>query len=173
MSDVPPPPIQPQYAAYPRGQMALYGSPDKLRALADGYFGLNTVFVLNIVLAIGINVAARSATTQDNWMVITLGGIVLMGLLVGFLTFPHNKKIAYGANWSPLGPVLASVLMALNSMLCCGIIGYVVVQQLAANEMKKYGIKVSFLGFTKKKIYEQAALLEQEQARVGQLPPYG
>src|SRR5689334_15737872 len=130
MSDIPPQEPPQQYAAYPRGGPVAgqYGSADQLQALSDGYFGLNTVFVLNLVLAFASR--AGTATAKDPATALAiLGGFVLVtGLVVGFCTYPYNKKIAYGANWNPGMAVLASVLMALNSALCCGIVGYVVVQ---------------------------------------------
>lgn len=47
MSDVPPP----QFASYPRQSTAPYGSAAKLQELGKGYFGLNTVFIINLVIA--------------------------------------------------------------------------------------------------------------------------
>jgi hypothetical protein len=160
----------PQYAAYPRGE-ALYGSSDKLRALADGYFGLNRVFLINVVLAIGSRVATAAEMPAATLLLVVAAVILVLGLAVGFLTYPCNKKIGYGANWSPGMPVLASVLMALNSALCCGIIGYIVVQSLAAKEMKKYGLVGG--GFGLKKPNVERLISEMQLRERGQVaaPP--
>lgn len=139
----------PQFAAYPRPQYPS-GSPDKLRALSDGYFGLNRVFVINIVLVIGMPLICFMLGLAGP--LVTLVIAIVVGLVVGFMTFPYNRKIGYGCGWSDGGAILASTLMGINSALCCGIIGYIVVQQIAAVEMKKYGIKTGFLGMKKNDI---------------------
>jgi hypothetical protein len=43
----------------------------------------------------------------------------------------------------------ASVLMGLNSALCCGVIGYIVVQSMAAKKFKEAGIPKGFFGYKK------------------------
>lgn len=177
MSEVPPNPEPtpeappPQYAAYPRGEgIPMNGSAEKLQALADGYFGLNTVFIINIVLAIGTRAltAAPVATMEE---VIGRFAIVVLAMLaiIGFLTYPHNKKIAFGKNWSNGAAILASVLMGLNSALCCGIIGYVVMQTIAMGEIKNYGLKGGFLGLKKKDIQ---ARIDQIRAQQPPMQPF-
>ena len=172
MSEIPPPvnpeqgPPPQQYAAYPRLQQgAAFGDPDKLQALADGYFGLNMVFLLNILLA----VAANGVVTLTEEPVVWL--IVLPVLLIVIIaaTLPPNKKIAFGKGWAPSGAWIASILMGLNSAFCCGIIGYVVMQMIAIDEMKKYGIKGGSFSLKKKAVQEQIQLLRQSQTPT---PPY-
>jgi hypothetical protein len=157
MSENPPgigPPLQ--YSNYPRGQ-GVYGSPERLQALSDGYFGLNLVFGLNVVLVIAaraaqLTVASSSTVDPATMLLVICVSLGVIGFAVGFCTYPFNKKIGYGCGWSPAGPVIASVLMGLNSAFCCGIIGYVVVQQIAGQEIKRYGIKTGFFGLRKKEI---------------------
>jgi hypothetical protein len=146
----------PQYAAYPRASASVYGSADKLRALAKGYFGLNSVFLVNFLMALASQLLLPLAGPSMFWTAFC-GYVVLVGLIVGFATYPFNKKIGYGANWSSGMPVVASTLMALNSAFCCGIVGYVVVQHLAAREMKKYGVRMAVFGGIKKKEIERIA----------------
>jgi hypothetical protein len=102
--------------------------------------------------------------------------ILVTGLSVGFLTYPHNKKIGYGAGWQSSGPIIASFLMGLNSAFCCGIIGYIWVQSIAASKMRTFGLKGSSFGGMKKKDIQFAIqeLRKQEAMRqnpVGPAPP--
>ncbi len=156
----PPLPQQGGYAAYPRNWATQYGSAERLEAVADGYFGLNKVFGINIVLVLGTNVALRTSFTWPLYF----GAVLLIGLVIGFATYPQNKKIGFGCNWNPATVIIASVLMGLNSALCCGIIGYVVVQQVAANEMKKYGIKGGFGGIKKSLVQAKVQQMQMESA---------
>lgn len=160
---------QQQYAQYYRSQGLVYqGSPDMLQALADGYFGLNLAFVANVVLALGARFAlpmlVTSASPGDSTAVfVFFGGLFLLFVLIVFITYPYNKKIGYGKGWAPSAAVLASLLMGLNSALCCGIAGYIVMQQIAYQEMKKYGVPVKFLGLQKRDVQNVIDALRQQQ----------
>jgi len=143
MSDPIPPP--PQFVEYPRASRAAHGTLDQLQALAEGYFGLNWVFLVNLLLVFATRAASASAG---------MPGLVAMVLVllvaVGGLSYPMNKKIGFGLGWPGWGAALASILMAINSALFCGIIGYVVMQNLALTEMKRYGIPGSSFSLRKK-----------------------
>lgn len=146
----------PGYVPYYRGP-AYYGSVDKLWALYQGYNRLTIVFLINIVLAIAINVATGGLASMSPdspagaWSAYVVG-IGVMFLAITFLSLPANRMIGFGKDWGPTGPLVASVLMGLNSALCCGIIGYVVVQQIAYSEMKRYGISPTFLGIRRQQV---------------------
>lgn len=75
--------------------------------------------------------------------------------------------IAYGKGWDPSAAMLASVLMGLNSALCCGIIGYVVMQQIASMEMKRYGIPAGFFGIRKAIVTARVAELRAQETSRG------
>ena len=145
MSNIPPPG---NWANYPRP--GLGPNAATLRLLADGYFGLNTVFILNVLLNIVTNSMARS---KDPSLGLLIGLIAITFILVLVLTLPHNKKIGEGLGWSPSGHIVASSLMALNSAICCGIIGYVVVQSMAAKKFKEAGAPRGFFGYKKVELY--------------------
>lgn len=118
------------------------------------------MFLINIVLAIAINVATGGlASLSPNSPAGALSayaiGIGIMFLAITFLSLPANRKIGFGKGWGPSGPLLASILMGLNSALCCGIIGYVVVQQIAYTEMKRYGITPTFMGIRRQQVEER------------------
>ncbi|MEQ1822327.1 MAG: hypothetical protein ABL949_07450 [Fimbriimonadaceae bacterium] len=146
-----------------------YGSADKLQALSDGYFGLNPIFGLNVLFALGSNVMIRTAS-PDNVAMIAIGVIVVMFVSILFLTLPKNKQTAYGKGWSDSNAILASVLMGLNSALCCGVIGYIVMQNIALTEIKRYGIKGgSFFGLKEKDV--EAHIAAMRTAPRGVQPP--
>ena len=166
-----PPEPPPQYVAYPRAQIAPYGSAERLKALFDGYSYLNRIFILNVALAIASRALGETAGTPEIWLMIVAVQVLVMGLVIGFATYPGNKKIAFGAGWPPGLGVLASVLMGLNSALCCGIIGYVVMQQIAINHMKRYGLKTAFLGGIKRPQVELAVAQLRAQESQTTAPP--
>jgi hypothetical protein len=149
MSNIPPP----NFAQYPRQGMG----PDAatLRLLADGYYGLNTAFIINVVMNFGSRgisgVAGQSS--QGAALGIIAGYVLLMFIVITAITLPHNKKIGEGLGWSSSGPLVASLLMGLNSALCCGIIGYIVVQGMAAKKFKEAGIPRGFFGYKKVEVY--------------------
>ena len=173
MAETPPPSpgsheTPPDYSGhYPRDQGSQFGSAEKLRALSEGYFGLNWVFLLNVVMALAARGIGLVATTPETAMVLLLCAFGAIFLVIAFATYPYNKKIAFGKGWEPSMAILASILMGLNSALCCGIIGYVVMQQIAYAEMKKYGLKGGFFGLRKKDIEQRIAELQQMPAPQG------
>jgi len=151
-----PPP--PQYASYPR---AGHG-PDaaaRVQSLYDGYKGLNMVFVVNLIGALALNgylqVSGQDVTTS----VVVLGGFLVLGVAIALLSLPHNRKIGFGAGWDSGRPVLASVLMGINSAFCCGIVGFIVMQTIANNHLKTYGVTGGLFGPKKKEVEAKIAEL--------------
>ncbi|KAA0239309.1 MAG: hypothetical protein EDM74_04355 [Armatimonadetes bacterium] len=141
-----------------------YGTPDKLRALSEGYFGLNWVFIGNVMIMITANILYGLSSAVDRaFLFVALGLIAGQFVYVTFASLPLNKKIAYGKGWPPSNAVLASVLMALNSVICCGAIGYVVMQMIAGAEIKKYGVKQGAFGYRKKQIQQRIEQMRTEQ----------
>ena len=173
-----PPGPQPQYAQYyrPTAGQPNYGSWQQLQALADGYFGLSWAFLVNVICAVGINIGFQSmsingrVTSETSWALIYLGLVLCLGIVIALMTYPPNKKIAFGKGWKPGSAVLASVLMALNSIVCCGIIGYAVMQQLALSEMKLYGVRPRGFGLRRKDIDPIIQALKNQEHQ-GQVAP--
>ncbi|MFI5386850.1 MAG: hypothetical protein ACHQ50_12115 [Fimbriimonadales bacterium] len=124
--------------------------------------------MLNILLAAGARLAQMGTTDPAASLMIFGASALFVGIVIGFCTYPYNKKIGFGCDWSPASPIVASMLMGLNSALCCGIIGYIVMQQIAATEMKKYGLKTGFGGIRKKHV---AAVVAQLRANAQPVPP--
>ncbi len=162
MPDEPTPP----FAPYFRPDETTYGSVERLQSLSDGYFGLNWVFALNVVMSIAFNAIVRTSPNIEG--VVIIGGLILIFAVITAATFPSNKKIGVGMGWDSSKPVIASLLMGLNSALCCGIIGYIIVQSIAAKEMKKYGIAGGAFGIKKSLV---KAKLEAMRANPTPTPP--
>lgn len=150
------PPIPPEFQSgdssrgsvyYHRGpRPGLYGSADRLQSLFDGYNGLTWVFLANILLSYGSQFLATvwmPDVVSDAGIVLalTFGPMAVVAAMVGLLALRPIRAIGAGRQWSEGGVLLATILLALNSALCCGIIGYVVLQQLAIVEIRKYGYK--------------------------------
>lgn len=164
MSDTPNWSEPPRLGQYPTGQVPPggwrpYGTAANLRLLADGYFGLSYVFLLNVAIVVGTIVARVSDPTNP---VVFLAGVLVIFLAIGGSSYVYNRKIAMACNWPGYGAPLASFLMAVNSAVCFGIIGYVVIQTIAATEMNKYGVKGGILRGIRKK--EVRMVIEQLQA---------
>ncbi|MEA2553590.1 MAG: hypothetical protein QOJ65_1766 [Fimbriimonadaceae bacterium] len=172
MSELPPNAPSPshpqQFVGYTRPG-ATYGDPERLKALADGYYGLNTVFVVNVLWAVAMGFALAALVVPFGIFGALAFSTVLTGLLIGSLVHPKNKLIAYGANWNPGSARTASILMALNSALCCGILGYMVVQNLAMVEMKKYGLKAGLFGVRRRDV--ETAMERLRTAKLAPPPP--
>src|SRR5579862_5999702 len=145
---------------YPRPDlMPSYGTADKLEALSEGYFGLNRVFLLNFVLLIVAGVF--NAVLHMPLMTLALLGVLF--ILSGVLSYGPNAKIAAGRNRPATEAVLGSILIAFFCWLCFGALGYLVMQSMATNEMKRYGLKIATFGGLKKPAL-QAAVAELRAA---------
>lgn len=180
MSEIPPtqnpdPNRPPEgYAAYPRGPVgpAPYGTADQLQALWEGYYGLNWVFLANVLLALGFRFIPMAMEDAASAGIAMLVLAILMFLVVAGYSFVYNRKIAFGKGWGDGVAVVASVLMGLNSVFCCGIIGYIVMQTIAATEMKNYGLKTGFLGVKKKEVQERIAQMRAQPTSVFPQMPF-
>ncbi len=145
---------------YYRGPAARPEDAARLRALRDGYFGLNWIFILNVVLVFSFRGVIAVSKDQDELAGALLGMVIILFVIIAAATYPANRKIAIGRQWNPGIAALASILMGLNSALCCGLIGYVIMQSLAASEMRKYGIKPGFFSMRQKDVDAKIAELE-------------
>jgi hypothetical protein len=173
MSDTPGGP-PPEYASYYR-PTSVYGTAAQLQALSDGYVALNIVFAVNVVLGLTVSFGAygiRAALGPGVTVVWYIAGYLFLGIAVGVLTYVPNKKIGVGKGWSSGVALVASILMAVNAVFCCGLIGYMVMQQIAATEMKKYGVRLGLLGLRRREVQPLIEELErQEQQQPSGTPP--
>ena len=151
--------IPPQYANYPRNANP-FGSAAQLQSLYNGYRRYGWMFLLNILLSVLIFVGA--ALTQNEFAVLL--AYPLTATVIGFLVHPLNKLIGFGANWPASKILTASILMGINAVTC-GIVGYIVMQQIAVNNIKRYGLKSGFFGLKKREV--QQKILDLEAAETG------
>lgn len=158
---------QPPGSNYYRPGQPVYGRPDQLQALADGYFGLNTAFLLVIVLYLFLTLGVPGILSGvlANNKALVLPALIFIFLAYGggvaLLALKPCKKIAYGKGWTEGQGVLAAVLVGLNAMLCCGIIGFIVMQTIASSEIKKYGVPSGIFGLKKSEVARVIAAMEQ------------
>jgi len=147
---VPPPGPEgpPSYTPYPRGQGTVAGTADQLASLRDGYFGLNRAGLITFVLVIGLNVVWATAPAESKLLYIGLGYPAVM-VVSGLSSYPYNKKIAFGAGWNPGIAILASALSAMFSCICWGLLGLIVMQMVAAAQIKKFGVRSGAFGLKK------------------------
>lgn len=157
-----------QFVEYPRETP--YGSADQLQALAAGYYGLNWVFVANFLVAIGGRVLVEKVEDPDAHLISILALLAFLLIGVSFASFPFNRKIAFGKGWSVAAAIVASALMGLNSALCFGAIGYIVMQAIALAEMRKYGVSSGFLKGPQKS-WIAAKVAQMRSREQGTVPP--
>lgn len=148
------------FAQYPRASNYYPGSVEQLEALFQAYNGLSLVFGVNVLLSLGLNFVIREYS-----FVILIGMVLGFTVVIGALSLPQTRKLAFGKGWAPKMAILASGLLGLNSALCCGIIGYVVLQQIASSEIKRYGVRSGFLGVRKKDVQAKVAEMRSSIAR--------
>ena len=164
-SSVPPPPVAPpvevapppQYAGYTRnyGSPALVQTPEKLEALASGYFGLSWLFLGHFLWLVGGMAIAMimSINGSEQGFSIWLLSFLSAFFLVPVIGYRQIAKIGSALYWNTFLNILFSITLAIG-----GIIGYIVMQAIAGSEIKKYGIKRRFFsGYKKKDIADKAA----------------
>lgn len=158
MSNEPPLPNAPYY----RGE-ATHLDPHKLQMLADGYFGLNWVFLLNVALVVGARFWIQDSESLEVWGI----AVSILFTIVTLASLRPNKKIGEGLGWAPYRPIVVSILMGITSAFCCGTIGYMVMQKTALNAMFfTYGIRSGPFGVRRKVINERIREIERGQAFV-------
>jgi hypothetical protein len=184
-----PPPEQPPITAPPAGPYSqppqaygqyyrpgitgAYGSADKLEALGKGYFGLNKAFcyywlcILVIAIIWGVSISQTDSSTGPKPVVafILLGLIIVLPIALGLLVYPHAKKIGEALGWKPSGPIIAAVLSCFGFSICFGALPFAILQQIAAAEMNRYGVKGgTFGGIRKKQLAEAVSQLRATEA---------
>lgn len=147
------------YAGYYRPNFDPNLDADRIEKLAKGYFALNWVFLMNVLLAIPANLFFRMAEERPSMGAIGLIFIPVLFFAVAGASFIPNRNIAEGKGWGVGAAVAASFLMGLNSAFCCGIIGYVVMQGIAGSALRSLGVNAGFLGLKSKHVKARLAEL--------------
>lgn len=160
------------YAAYPRGggDPRPFGSPDKLEALMDGYYGLNWAFIGFVVLAIvGFSVLVASDASPMG-LVVGFGILFIALVSLVALTYPCTKKIGFGLGWASSTPLLVSILLGVSAVVVSPIIAIIVLQLIAMGGIKSYGVKGGFFGVRKKDVKAKIDELRSERSTGPQMP---
>jgi len=154
------PPIK--YVAYPRDHwFTSYGTPEKLQALAEGYQGLNKIALTNtVIFFLGIGPAILFGAVG------IIVFLVVLCLVVNGTSYEYNVKIAKGMGWHESRGSQISILMGLTASIFCGVVGYLAMEHILRNEMKRYGVRSGLRSIKKPDI--EAAL---EQRRMASEPP--
>lgn len=150
----------PVYAAYPRGEPP-YGSPEKLRYIADGYFKLNSaalfiIFLYLIVFLIG-------SWSGPSLAVIPIAAACLSIVVIGFIAHAAVIPLAIGLGWSELTVKVLTVLLAISSVFCLGIGGFAILQAMAGSELRRYKVRQRFSGYSRKNIWAKIDELERAE----------
>lgn len=143
MSDTPPDGVR--YARYRRPDEAV--DPEPLQALADGYFGLSYVFVANILIMLPLGILSTAhPTSRSGWLALEFFGflwLIIMCTAIALLSYRPIRRIGEGMGWPPGVAVASSVLMGVNSVFCCGVLGYAIMQSIASRRMRSvYNVRL-------------------------------
>jgi hypothetical protein len=133
------PPDEP-FVAYPRG----VGTKDevvRLIALHRGYSGLNGPFGLNLALGF-FGVLPLAIGNVTAWVAL----MAITAVATYFLTLEPNRQVYKGKGWDPKRAWIASLILALNSVFCCGTVGFMAMQHIAYMGMAKLGVRRGMLG---------------------------
>jgi hypothetical protein len=170
MSDTPPDGVR--YARYRRPDEAV--DPEPLQALADGYFGLSYVFVANILIMLPLGILSTAhPTSRSGWLALEFFGflwLIIMCTAIALLSYRPIRRIGEGMGWPPGVAVASSVLMGVNSVFCCGVLGYAIMQSIASRHMAQvYKLRIGLLT-TRKHVQRQIDELRAERLAE---PPMG
>lgn len=154
----------PVYTSYPRGVGS--GEAEKLMKLYQAYRGAYFLILSTLCFGLGLNLLLVALFGSKNAIVLP---ILVCGLLVA--NFAVSFWVARGigeAKDKSMGYVVGVALLAtLVSPCCIGLVGAGVLQQIASNEIKRYGIRPGMMGIKKADIDARVAELQHVQ----QTPP--
>ena len=164
MSETPPP----KFVAYPRGDFitSQYGTPERLKTLGDGYFGLTSLAGLNIFLWVfGVIVGVLVASA-------VLKGVIIVALCTTYysLCLPVFKSIMGGLGRSDLRAKMLALFTACTTFVLGGLVVCFVLEHFARREMKRYGVRSGWSGITKPQF--QAVLDKRRKAEADPIPSF-
>ncbi len=148
------------FANYPRNEPPP-GSADRLQALMEGYYGYSPLFVIHVALFIAL--MALAMAPGDVGGTAAAAGLPALIVGMGLLSYRVNRRVGEGAGWSQIQVVLACVTIALGTV-CYGAIGYIVLQQIVAGRIKRFGVRSGFFGVRKKAIKARIEELRAAEA---------
>lgn len=132
-------------AAYPRAGAV---PSSKLRAILEGCQGLNIIFGITVA----VNIVGGQSLRREGGATLPaiIAFAIILFLLVSIGSFKYVKKVGEGLDWPESKATMVSVLLGLNSAICCGAIGFILVQMAAIKKLNEGGIEASLLKFNVK-----------------------
>src|SRR5206468_501996 len=86
---------------------------------------------------------------------------ILTCVVVFFISLKASRLYAVAMGKDPGGAPVTSIVLALQAWFCCGALGYVILQSRLSSELKKYNLRVGFMGPKKQDV---EAVIAQMQA---------
>ena len=160
MSDIPP---VTGYANYPRSSSV---SKAKVQLAADAYFGYGKAFLFTILF--GLGTAALHLASNDQTFQLIVIGIRWIGtaVFVGWITYPLNQKLGQSMEWPDDKARNTSILMALLTLTCLGIVAFIYGQHMASTQLIKLGTPKKWYGLSKKNVNAYLDSLPEDVAPV-------
>lgn len=149
---------------------AFPGAADQLESLAEGYFDLYWAFLGTVVggAILFVLSGAISANTSrpDPTHLFTAAYAVLTGATALF-SYRPTKSILSGLGWTRRLALPIALGVGLSSIFCCGFVGYGLVQQVAYDRLKRYGVKTSIFVMRWKDIEPVLTSIRKQEALQG------
>ncbi|HLK13236.1 MAG TPA: hypothetical protein VKT78_00390 [Fimbriimonadaceae bacterium] len=128
---------------YPRPSQFQGLPPDRLRALGEGYFGMNWVCLANLLCLIGVFFLASQFPSAMAWFFLTQMTIIVA------VSYPQAKRLTYGFGSAPAMAYIVPVLLAFNSFICLGLLGFALVMSRVKSFLVDEGYGPKFLSSRK------------------------
>lgn len=138
-----------KYVGYTRPG-SLYGTPEQALALADAYAGFQVGFFVNAILSITlwafVGFVGGELPDMD---AIIIGAFIAVAVITGWVNYYPARSYAFGAGRSPTAALPTCIMLGLQSWFCFGMFGFAVIESRVMEKLKKYGVRVAFLGVKK------------------------
>lgn len=142
----------PQFAQYPRSQDS--EAANQLEAAYKAYKAAGMAFLLLIVSGLGTSLLFGFAAAVTKLPELFYLFYILVPIIAFFLLGEAFRQLQIAKGWEDSKRLVLQILYAILCGLCCGIFGYLFLQNIAIKAMQKHGVKVGLLGVNKAE-YEQ------------------
>ncbi len=160
----------PQYVQYPRGLQGGYGTAQDLRNLKKAYYGCQWMIAVTLGSAAMMYtlIFMLASSSRQVSLLAPLLQLAFLGLMVivnAFIAYKHLSLLAL-VNGQGSGYVMGyTVLAAMLSPCCFGVLGPVVIQSLCGTELGKFGLKAGpFVALKKRQIDDLIRQYEEREA---------
>ena len=160
MLEAPTPP--PAFSSYPRGDAIPFGTSEKLTRTYRGYVGIAYGYLL-LVLSFFLFIFALGAFSPGGSTII--GVLLILAAIASiaggfYLSIRSGIDIEFGLGWNKGIGIAVGILGPF-----CGVIALIIIQMLAIQEMKNYGIAVKpFRGLKSKDVKAKIAEMKATES---------